>query len=99
MNGLVKNMNINFAHIRQPSTSGGWVDFAVFDAKSASGSESDNAKLLMSLTNKARLSGKKVDQSALAFSEHGRVKFYGTKNLVDYLFGSGVPQWTHSINV
>ena len=27
--------------------------------------------------------GYKVDQSALAFTENGRLKFYGTKNLVD----------------
>ena len=26
-------MKINLAHIREHSTSGGWIDFAVFDAK------------------------------------------------------------------
>lgn len=92
-------MDISFAHIRQPSTSGGWVDFAVFGAHSSSGSESDNAQVLADLTIKARLGGRKIDQSALAFKEHGRLKFYGTKNLVDYLSKSGLPRWTHSISM
>jgi len=28
-----------------------------------------------------------------------RLEFYGTKDLVQYLSKSGLPQWTHSINV
>lgn len=92
-------MDISFAHIRQPSTTGGWIDFAVFDARSSSGSESANAQLLADLTTKVRLGGRKVDQSALAFNEHGRLKFYGTKTLVDYLSKSGLPRWTHSISM
>lgn len=92
-------MKFNFAHIRQPSTSGGWIDFAVFDARSTSGSDSANSQVLADLTFKARQGGRKIDQSALAFHEHGRLKFYGTKNLVDYLSKSGLPQWTHSITL
>jgi hypothetical protein len=92
-------MKINLAHIRERSTTGGWIDFAVFDAKSTSGSDSGNATLLSQLTAKARGSGLKIDQSALAFSENGHIKFYGTKNLVDYLANHGLPQWTHQIDV
>lgn len=92
-------MKLNFAHIRHPSTSGGSIDFAVFEACSTSGSASANAQVLADLTTKARMAGHKIDQSALAFNQHGRLKFYGTKNLVDYLSKSGLPRWTHSITV
>lgn len=91
-------MRINFAHIRERATSGGWIDFAVFDARSTTNSDSANAEVLTQLTAKARIAGYKIDQSALAFNEHGRVKFYGTKILVDYLSCSGLPQWTHWID-
>jgi hypothetical protein len=91
-------MKINVAHLRERSTSGGWIDFAVFDAKSHSGSKSDNDALLQELTIKARLSGLKIDQSALAYSQNGRLKFYGSNNLVDYLSSHGVPSWTHKID-
>lgn len=91
-------MRINLAHIRERSTSGGWIDFAVFDARSSSGTDSDNAALLAQLTAKARASGLTVDQSALAYDEAGRIRFYGTKHLVDYLSRSGLPQWTHQID-
>jgi hypothetical protein len=92
-------MQINFAHLREPSTSGGWVNFAVFEARSTSGGDSANTQALAQLTAKARLAGHQVDQSALAFTENGRVKFYGTKNLVDYLSRSGLPHWTHTMTV
>lgn len=92
-------MRVNFAHIRESSTSGGWIDFAVFDAKSTTSSDADNEELLYQLTARAIASGLKIDQSALAYNENGRVKFYGTPNLVKYLSRSGVPQWTHSVDV
>ena len=91
-------MKINVAHLRERSTSGGWIDFAVFDAKSHSGSKSDNEALLQQLTIKARLAGLKIDQSALAYNQNGRPKFYDSKNLVDYLSNNGVPGWTHDID-
>jgi len=91
-------MKINLAHLRERSTSGEWIDFAVFDAQSNSGTNSDNDTLLHQLTIKARASGLKIDQSALAYSQNGRVRFYGDKNLVDYLSRSGVPRWTHQID-
>jgi protein-disulfide isomerase-like protein with CxxC motif len=90
-------MRINFAHIRERSSTGGSIDFAVFEARSNAGIDSANAEVLAKLTAKARMAGHKIDQSALAFNEHGRTKFYGTKNLVDHLSRSGVPRWTHWI--
>jgi len=91
-------MRVNFAHIRERAVSGGYIDFAVFDARSASGSEAANAEILARLTAKARMAGCKIDQSALAFEENGRLKFYGTKSLVDYLAKAGLPRWTHTID-
>lgn len=91
-------MRINFAHLREHSTSGGWVNFAVFDAKSVSG-DSGNSQLLAQLTAQVRAQGLRVDQSALAFTQNGRVRFYGTETLVNYLSRVGIPGWTHSIDV
>ena len=92
-------MKINMAHLREKSTSGGWINFAIFEAKSRTESNSDNSHLLFDLTNNARSSGLKVDQSALAYRKNGRIEFYGSKNLVAYLSRLGVPRWTHQINV
>lgn len=92
-------MKVNFSHLREHSTSGGWINFAVFDAQATSNTNSANAEILAQLTMKARHSGLRIDQSALAFSEGGRIKFYGTQNLVNYLSRAGLPQWTHSIDV
>jgi len=92
-------MQVNFAHLRERATSGGWINFAVFEARSTSGNNSDNSTLLSQLVNKARAAGLKVDQSALACAQHGRIQFYGDQNLVNYLSSSGVPQWTHTTDV
>lgn len=91
-------MKIKFAHLRERSTSGGWIDFAVFDARSTSGTQTANAEVLADLTARTRLAGYKIDQSALAFRQHGRLQFYGARNLVGHLSRSGLPRWTHSIN-
>ena len=88
-------MRISFAHLRERSTSGGWIDFVVFDAKSTTGS---NETLLASLTMRARQSGLKVDQAALAYVEGGRIRFYGSTPLVDFLSRNGVPAWTHQLD-
>lgn len=92
-------MRINLAHLRERSTSGGWINFAVFDARSASGSNTDNAQLLAQLTTHARASNLRVDQSALVFSSGGRIQYFGSGPLVDFLSKAGVPQWTHQIDV
>lgn len=87
---------VNLAHIRERSTTGGWIDFIVFDAKSTT---NNNTQLLSQLTSKARASGLKADKSALAYNKNGRIEFFGTKDLVQYLAKSGLPQWTHTIDV
>ena len=92
-------MRINFAHLRERSTSGGDINFIVFEANATNGSDSGRAEVLQDLTMRARRQGLRVDQSALAYSEHGRIRFYGSRNLVDYLSKRGVPRWTHSMDV
>ncbi|RQS57442.1 hypothetical protein DID96_36550 [Burkholderia sp. Bp8963] len=92
-------MRINFAHMRERAQNGGWIDFAVFDARSSSGSDSDNAILLSQLTARARAHSLKIDQSALAYSSGRRVMFYGSPSLVEFLSKSGVPRWTHHLDV
>ena len=89
---------INLAHVRARAAGGGSIDFAVFEARSPSGSEADNNALLHRLTLKARGAGLKVDQSALAFVKHGKIMFHGSKYLVDHLAKSGLPRWTHKLD-
>ena len=84
------------AHLRERSTTGGWINFAVFDAKSPTG---ENAGLLLKLTTAARANGLKVDQSDLAFQSGGRIQFYGDKDLVSYLSKGWAPHWTHVIDI
>ena len=92
-------MQINFAHLRERSTSGGDINFAVFEASSNSNSSTAKSAVLADLTVRARRSGLRVDQSALAFMENGRLRFYGSKNLVDYLARGWIPHWTHTLSI
>lgn len=39
-------MQVKFAHLRERSISGGWINFAVFDACASSNSNSENSKAL-----------------------------------------------------
>ncbi|GLT22073.1 hypothetical protein GCM10007933_15290 [Zoogloea oryzae] len=91
-------MRINLAHLRERAQSGGWINFAVFDARSSSGSSDDNASLLAQLTAKARGANLQVDQSALAFMSGSRIQFFGSPPLVEYLSNNGLPGWTHTID-
>jgi hypothetical protein len=91
-------MKVNLAHLRERARSGGWINFAVFDARSSSGSRDDNARLLAQLTARARNANLQVDQSALAFMSGNRVQFFGSPPLVEYLSASGLPGWTHTID-
>ena len=59
-------MKINLAHLRERARSGGWINFAVFDARSTSGSASDNSQLLAQLVAQARGNSLNVEQAALA---------------------------------
>ena len=90
-------MKVNLAHLRERAQNGGWINFAVFDARSSSGTRDDNARLLAQLTASA---GRKlkIDQAALAFMSGGNVQYFGSPPLVDYLSKNGLPGWTHSID-
>lgn len=92
-------MQINFAHLRAPATNGGDINFAVFDARANSNTDAARSSVLDSLTISARSSGLRVDQSALAYTENGRNKFFGDKNLVEHLSRNGIPRWTHKLSV
>jgi len=90
-------MNIQFAHLRERSTTGTFIDFAVFDAKSSLNTNSSNSQLLGMLTQRARSKGLKIDQSALVYKMGSQTKYYGDRNLVSYLSRMGVPKWTHKL--
>jgi len=87
-------MTIRMAHLRDQG-----IDFAVFDADARTKSNADRARLLADLTSRARASGYKIDKSALAYTEYGRLTFYGAPDLVRYLAGRGVAGWTRSLTV
>ena len=91
-------MRINFAHLRQPAQSGGCINFCVFDARSSSGTSTDNARLLAQLTERARAT-LDVDQSALAFTTGGRLQFFGSPPLVEFLSRNALSGWTHNIEL
>lgn len=92
-------MKFNFAHLKERSRSGGWISFVVFDARSSTGNDADNSQLLAQLAGRARAASLRVDQAALAFTSGGRLHFFGSPPLVDFLSKNGLPRWTHSLNV
>ncbi|WP_102662719.1 hypothetical protein [Herbaspirillum sp. BH-1] len=92
-------MKVNFAHLRERAQNGGWINFAVFEARSSSGTQNDNSRLLAELTAKARNANLRIDQAALAFISGGRLQFFGSSPLVNFLSRSGLPGWTHSLDV
>ena len=47
-----ESMRVNLAHLREHARRGGWINFAVFEARSSSGTRDDNARLLAELTAK-----------------------------------------------
>lgn len=87
-------MRVNFAHLNHQG-----INFAVFDADAGSGSDAARSQLLGALTIEARRLGLRVDKSALAFARGGRVEFYGTRDLVQFLSNLGVPRWTHVMTI
>ena len=92
-------MNIEFAHLREMSTTGQYVDFAVFDAKPNSNTPAARNALLFQLTMAARQAGRKVDASALVYEENGEIMAWGDRFAVDYVSKVGVPAPTHSLSV
>ena len=91
-------MRVNFAHLKERSRNGGRMSFAVFDARSSTGNNTDNSHLLAQLTGRARAAALQVDQAALAFTSGGRLQFFGSPPLVEFLSKNGLPRWTHSFN-
>lgn len=89
-------MRIKMAHLRERSRDGGWINFAVFEAKATDG---DNSSALHTLTAAARNLGLRIDQSALAYRSGGQLRFFGSKPLVDYLSKNWIPHWTHTLDV
>ena len=87
-------MTINVAHLR---TQG--IDFVVADADATTGLESDRNALLSRIVTIARRSGLKVQKAALAFSDGGRLTYFGTPDLVKFLAENGVPRWTHTLQI
>jgi hypothetical protein len=86
-------MRIRLAHLRDQG-----INFAVFAADAPTHTRGDRDIALRDLTSKARAAGLRVDKAALAFTEHGRLTFYGTPDLVRYLSQrGGAPRWTHWI--
>ena len=83
-------MSIKFAHLREQG-----IDFLVFEADSTCRTASGRGEVLADLTARARLAGHRASKSALAFSEYGRLKYYGTPDLVAFLSRAGLPRWTH----
>lgn len=73
--------------------------FAVFDARSSSGTTSANSVLLEQLIVRAQGNQLRIDQSALAFRANGRIQFFGSKHLVEFLSRNGLPRWTHTLTV
>jgi hypothetical protein len=92
-------MQINFAHLRERATNGGEINFAVFEARANSNTDASKTDVLANLTSRARSSGLRIDQSALAYTENGRTVFFGTKNLVEYLSKRSIPHWTHKLTI
>lgn len=88
-------MKVRLAHLQQQG-----INFVVFDADATDHTDSSRATLLSQLVMKARISGLKVEKAALAFSQHGRLGFYGSKDLVKLLVSASFAgPWTHEIDL
>ena len=92
------HMQVRFAHLRERSNSGGWINFVVFATDAMNTSNAGRQQLLAQLVARAGPQ-LRIDQAALAFQEGGRTKYFGSPNLVDFLSKNGVSRWTHSIDV
>ena len=92
-------MKIRLAHLSGRARGGGSINYAVFDARSSSGSREDNSRLLAQLTAQAVASNLRVDQSALVYRSGSRNEYFGTPSLVEFLAKAGVSRWTHTLDV
>lgn len=88
-------MQINLAHLRVQG-----IDFFVFDANATSGTDSGRGELLAELVAEANRAGLRGSKGALAYTEAGRLRFYGTPDLVRYLAANpSAIRWTHTLDV
>ncbi len=87
-------VKINLAHVRIQG-----INCAIFDANARVGTDSERARVLADLTARARLTGLRVEKSALAFSEAGSLRFYGTRDLVNYLAKQPFVRWTYTLDI
>lgn len=92
-------MKIEFAHLREQSTTGRMVDFAVFHGKPIHNTPSGRDALLTQLTSAARRTGRKIDVASLVYEEKGEIRTWGHPFVIDFLSKVGVPAATHSIDV
>ena len=93
-------MRIEFSHLREMSTTGRYVDFAIFNAKPNNNTESGRAALLAQLTIAAvQALDLKIDVAGLIYSEHGQVKSWGHPFVVDFLNKRGIPRTTHYLDM
>lgn len=92
-------MQVHVAHIRERAQSGGHLSCCIFDARSSSGTSTDNSRLLARLTVAARSANLRVDHAALAFMNGGCLQFFGSPSLVQLLSRRGLPSWTHTLTV
>ena len=88
---------VELAHLRERTVNGGYIDFAVFNANAANNTDQGRSRLLSELIMRARSAGLKVDAGALAYEQHGEIRFYGDRNVVDYLVNSGLPNWNQTL--
>lgn len=70
----------------------------ICDADATSRLNTDRDRLLARLVAQARASGLRVDLAALAFSQNGRITFYGERSLTQFLSDNGLPRWTHKLS-
>lgn len=87
-------MRIEMAHLQAQG-----INFVVFAADANDRTNASRQRLLGQLVAKARGKNLRVDKAALAFQEAGRIRYFGTPDLVRYLSSSGVARWTHTLDV
>jgi hypothetical protein len=85
-------MKIEFAHLREKSTTGEMVDFAVFFAQANSDTDAAREEWLSQLVVAARAVGRKVDAAALVYEDGNRIKWWGHPFVVDYIERFGIPE-------
>jgi len=84
-------MRIEFAHLRQRSTTGQMVDFAVFHAKANGNTDADRQRWLSELGNSSSSSRRKVDVAALVYQEGTQMTWWGHPFVGDFINRLGVP--------